>query len=197
MNRTSAPGRFKTIFLTYAVAFSLALGGSYLWKRGARSAEVSPVQVINTQPATVPVPAARVSAPTSAPDTVPQVQPQQADTTASTAPALVPSLTAWIVYAGQDIAAGQGKISLPTGARFSVKVQATANGQVAFHTINPEGISGEKALWTSQVQAGQPVTGPSLRLAGPTGLETLRVLFTPDGAGDALEQQLQIWHLSQ
>lgn len=108
-----------------------------------------------------------------------------------------PVLNAWVVYAGQDLAAGQGKISLPTGARFAVKARANVSGQVAFYTINPQGVRSEKPLWKTAVEGGQSVTGPNLRLQGSTGLETLRVLFTPNGVGNTLEQHIQIWHLGQ
>lgn len=106
-----------------------------------------------------------------------------------------PHLQAWVVFAEQDISVQSERISLPTGARFALKLRTNAAGSVAMYTVNPQGVHSQGPVWEAQVTAQEPVTSPTLRLAGAQGLETMRVQFKPAAGGPSVWQTVQLLHL--
>lgn len=170
-----------SVLLPFVVVLALTVAATTWWKQRTPA---EPPQVILLPPVASPQPAPPVGGTATAPVLA---APSEADS-------VVPALTAWVVHAGQDIAVSGDNISLPSGAQFALKVSSNVDGELAFFTINPNGVSAEKPLWSSAVKAGSAVAGPGLRLEGTKGLETLRVILRPATGGDEIEQHVQIWH---
>jgi hypothetical protein len=172
---------FKSVLLPFVVVLALTVAVTNWWRQRTPA---DPPQVIHLPPVAAPQPAPRVEGAATA--SVPAA-PSETNS-------VVPALTAWVVFAGQDNAISGDNISLPSGAQFAVKVLSNVDGELAFFTINPNGESADRPLWTSAVRAGTAVSGPDLRLKGTKGLETLRVILRPSAGGDEIEQHVQIWH---
>lgn len=206
-NPQRPPRWFTGVVLPFVIVLAASVALSYWWRTRSAQPPQQPPQVIELQPVPTTQPAS--PAPEPEPAAPPAVSASAVAVPATPTPAaaanalaqqpqrpagVVPTLTVWVVHAGQDIAVSGDNIILPTGARFAVKVQSNVDGELAFFTINPDGVSSNQALWRSEVQAGRAVSGPGLRLQGTRGLETLRVIVRPANGGDQIEQHVQIWH---
>jgi len=188
---------FASVLTTFVVVLALTVAATVWWKQRSAPQVPQPPQVINLPAAlATPEPAAPMlpAQATQATPTTTTATTMQAPAVRSEGPAVVPALTAWVVHAGQDIAVSGDNISLPSGAQFAIKLGSNVDGSLTFFTINPNGVSADKPLWTSEVKAGSTVAGPGLRLEGTKGLETLRLLLRPTAGGDEIEQHVQIWH---
>lgn len=106
-----------------------------------------------------------------------------------------PVLTAGVLVGGSEHAAADGRIGLPSGTRFQLRVHSSRAGVVHLHAINPQGQASDKPLWTADIAAGAYLVTPVLRLEGAQGKETLSVrLKAPGAAGEIARQDVQIWH---
>lgn len=110
------------------------------------------------------------------------------------APGEVPQLQLAIESDGRVLLSAPGRLAVPQGTRFAVRMQADRAGQFELHAINAAGQSSAQPLWQAAVAANQPVLSDKLRTDGPGGVQTLRVLFKPQGAGLPREAQFTIWH---
>lgn len=104
-------------------------------------------------------------------------------------------LNASVLVGGSEHTAADGRIGLPSGTRFQLRVRSAQAGLVQLHAINPEGKASAQPLWTSEIGANGALVTPVLRLEGATGKETLRVLLKAAGSGAELARQdVEIWH---
>lgn len=213
-----SPRARSPVLWIFLLVFVLATAIGYLWKRTqapslpAASAVVDPVPLLPARPAlpasvptaTPPTAAGIASAPLAIappltrpepqPDTRPAPRPETRPEPRPEPPPR-PRLRTWVVYADQEIPTDQGKISLPTGARFAIKLRASVDGSVDFYTINPKGVVSTGPLWSAPLEKQRSLVGPMLRLQGTTGLETIRLQFKPKQGGPLVVQHVQIWHL--
>ena len=193
---TRSGGSIKNALVVFALVFPVVVAGTYFWKKHQQTPLVPPQVVTFPMPSTLDnTPPAPVLAPQVSTVASAETGSGQAPVDAQSAAGVLPRLNSWIVYAGQEISTEKDDLSLPTGSQFAVKVKTNVDGEVAFYTINPNGISSENPLWKAKVSAQQGLVAPSMRLEGATGLETLRLLFTPEGGGDAIESHVKVWHL--
>jgi hypothetical protein len=110
------------------------------------------------------------------------------------APGERPQLQLAIEADGRVLLAQPGRLALPKGARFAVRMQADRDGQFQLLTVNAAGQSPAQPLWQGEAKAGKAVVGPTLRTDGAGGTQTLRVLFLPQGGGLPREEQFTVWH---
>lgn len=104
-------------------------------------------------------------------------------------------LNASVLVGGSEHTAADGRIGLPSGTRFQLRVRSTQAGAVQLFAINPEGKTSAQPLWTANIDAGGALVAPVLRLEGTTGKETLRVLLlVPGSATEVARQDVEIWH---
>lgn len=104
-------------------------------------------------------------------------------------------LSASVLVGGSEHAASDGRLGLPSGTRFQLRVHATRAGVVQLHAINPEGKASVQPLWTADIGADGYVVTPVLRLEGTQGKETLRLRLTAAGSTTELgRQDVEIWH---
>lgn len=104
-------------------------------------------------------------------------------------------LNAGVLVGGSEHTAADGRIGLPSGTRFQLRVRSAQAGVVHLHAINPEGKASAQALWTAEVSAGGYLVTPVLRLEGTQGKETLRLLLKAPASGAELARQdVEIWH---
>lgn len=114
------------------------------------------------------------------------------------APALLPggmarpALDMALMHAGNRYLPSQ-TIALPTGSQFHLDLKATTSGAVKLQAINPAGESSQ--VWASELQGGQAVRTPDLKLQGQRGQERLRVIFVPASQpGVVVVEQVTVLH---
>lgn len=126
-------------------------------------------------------PVASLSAP-------PRIQPRL--------PVLAPRLTADVIV-GSSRFDNPEQLALPSDSVFALNLQADHGGRVDVYAINPEGHSAH--IWSGQLQSGQDLRTPAMRLQGARGLETLRLVFKADATDGRLTatvvRQLAILHV--
>lgn len=104
-------------------------------------------------------------------------------------------MDAAVLVGGQVHSAEAGRIALPAGTRFELRVSANQSGRLEVYAVNPQGIQAAEPLWSTPMDGDAPVSSPALRLDGTRGLETLKLVLR-GSAGEVLaRKQLQIWHL--
>lgn len=111
------------------------------------------------------------------------------------APMVRARLDAALLINGDVHPAADGRIALPSGSRFQLRLASTQAGILEVHAINPAGQSTGQPLWQVAVSAGAQVVTPMLRLAGTQGLETLRLVLVLPHGGDPVQRDVQIWNL--
>lgn len=75
-----------------------------------------------------------------------------------------------------------------TGDRFRVKLLASRAGQVAFFNTNPRGVMNPEPVWRGEVELGQELISPRLRLQGQSGVDQLHIVLVP-----AQQQSVAAW----
>ena len=85
-------------------------------------------------------------------------------------------------------------VALPDGARFRLQLRSREPAVIEVHAINPHGQASDGPLWRGTVPANTAVDTARLRLAGASGVETLRVLRRSLLDGSVSEQRLQLLH---
>jgi hypothetical protein len=108
---------------------------------------------------------------------------------------LPPRLDAALRIGGEIQPVGASRIALPDGSRFTLRVSATRDGQLEVHAINPVGASNGSPIWQAKIQPGHPVESPMLRLAGVTGLETLRLTLRSPAGAVLASRDIELLHL--
>jgi hypothetical protein len=106
-----------------------------------------------------------------------------------------PRLDAALRIGGEIQALGAGRIALPDGSRFALRVSATRDGQLEVHAINPNGASNGGPIWQVRIEPGHPVESPMLRMAGVTGLETLRLTLRSAAGAVLASRDIELLHL--
>lgn len=105
-------------------------------------------------------------------------------------------LSASLVIAGQTHSLDQGPISLPSGARFQLRMRSPLAGHLSVTAVNSLGESTGVPLWSGEVGQGQELLSPMLRLEGPRGRETMTMVLQPYSVGQApLIRSVELWHL--
>ncbi|MES2298057.1 MAG: hypothetical protein V4582_13515 [Pseudomonadota bacterium] len=104
-------------------------------------------------------------------------------------------LDAHVLVAGDAHNAANGRIALPDGTRFQLRIASSRDGMLEVHAVNPYGVATGEPVWSGHVRAGSAVVTPMLRLEGARGLETLRLQLRAADDGAATERKVQIWHL--
>ena len=89
---------------------------------------------------------------------------------------------------------GNTTVAVPSGARFRLQLRSTEPALIEVHAVNALGQESDGPLWRGTVPAHSPVDTARLRLAGTTGMETLRVLRRSLLDGSVSEQQVQVLH---
>ena len=111
-------------------------------------------------------------------------------------PVLAPSLNTAIIVGGSRMDEPE-QLALPSGSVFALSLGANHSGSVDVYAINPKGRSTH--LWSGHLQAEQELRTPQMRLQGASGVETIRIVFKADGAGDdnvpMVIKQLHILHV--
>jgi hypothetical protein len=110
------------------------------------------------------------------------------------APGERPLLQLAIESNGRVLLSQPGRLALPKGARFAVRMQSDRDGQFELHAVNAAGQASAQPLWKGAAKADQTVVGPTLRTEGPGGTQALRVLFLPQDKGLPREETFVIWH---
>ena len=101
-------------------------------------------------------------------------------------------LDVYLMHAGNRYLPSQ-IIALPTGSQFHLDLKATTSGTVKLQAINPAGESSQ--VWASELQGGQAVRTPDLKLQGQRGQERLRVVFVPASqTGVVVVEQVTVLH---
>ena len=109
---------------------------------------------------------------------------------------VVVHLSASLVIGGQTHSLDQGPISLPSGARFQLRMRSPLAGRLSVTAVNPLGESTGAPLWRAEVGQGDELLSPMLRLEGARGRETLTLVLQPYASDQAtLTRTVQLWHL--
>ena len=131
----------------------------------------------------------------------PQAQVSDAPQTAVAAPG-VPSvrpaaaaLQAWLVVGEREHGLDQGRIALPTGSVFHLRLHSSVAGELALYAISPTGKASSEPIWSGPLSAGRDLVTPNMRLTDTKGLETLQLRLKPSGGGQPISRELQLWHL--
>ena len=104
-------------------------------------------------------------------------------------------LAASVLVGGSEHAAEAGRIALPTGTRFQLRLRSERAGTLNLYAISPDGRASAEPVWSTPVQGGATVVTPVLRLEGTQGLETLRAVLVGPGQDELARRDVQIWHL--
>lgn len=89
---------------------------------------------------------------------------------------------------------GNTTVALPSGARFRLQLRSSEPALIEVHAVNALGQASEGPLWRGTVAAHTDIDTARLRLAGTTGMETLRVLRLSMLDGSVSEQRVQVLH---
>ena len=85
-------------------------------------------------------------------------------------------------------------VALPDGARFRLQLRSSEPAVIEVHAVNPLGEASDGPLWRGTVPANTAIDTARLRLAGTTGMETLRVLRRSLLDGSVSEQRVHLLH---
>lgn len=179
MNTTSMTARVTKLLLALAVGLSVGLLAQASYKAGSLSGGWARLTG-----------AGAVVRPS--PDDVARAVFEQS----AVSPRPVAQVDAALLVGGAVHQASQGRLALPTGTRFQIRLVASRSGTLELYAVNPSGASSSEPLWTGAAQAGTEVLTPALRLEGTQGLETLRVVLKVPGQGVVALRKIQVWHLS-
>ena len=91
---------------------------------------------------------------------------------------------------------GNTTVALPDGARFRLQLHSSEPSVIEVHAVNPLGEASDGPLWRGTVPANTRIDTARLRLAGTSGMETLRVLRRSLLDGSVSEQQVHVLHQS-
>ncbi|MES3022147.1 MAG: hypothetical protein V4857_11270 [Pseudomonadota bacterium] len=105
------------------------------------------------------------------------------------------SLDTAVLVAGARHDARDGRIALPSGTRFQLRVISSREGQLEMYAVTPDGRSDSQPVWSGKVGAGVAVITPALRLEGARGLETMNLVLRAPGQEVAAHSTVEIWHL--
>jgi hypothetical protein len=102
----------------------------------------------------------------------------------------------WLIMGDRQTALQDGRVALPGGSRFALRVENPAAGTLSVLAVNPRGEPLAQALWSGRVSASQVITTDTLRLEGEKGRETLIIRLVPRNETAAVtSQRVHLWHL--
>lgn len=110
-------------------------------------------------------------------------------------PAAAPiPIQVWLLNGKGAYALDEGRIALPTGSEFKLRVRIAQAGRLVIYEVSRQGQRRAAPLFVADLLAGKAIEGPVFTLSGERGAETLEVQVIPIGGRAPHVQRIALWH---